>query len=134
MKSQFWIACYTDRHGRQLKRSTKTTDKAKALQIALEFERVEKMAQAGTLTASQVKKVLSEVSEKVIGDRIEIPTVEGYFKEWMVLVGRRTGAGTVERYQNTIDLFTQKLGLRAKQPVSTLTARHIEEFLAWRLK
>ncbi len=134
VKSQFWIACYTDRQGRQLKRSTKTTDKAKALQIALEFERVERMARAGNLTTAQVKKVLSEVAEKVTGDRIEIPTVEAYFKEWMALVRRRTSEATVERYQNTIDLFEKKLGLRAKQPISTLTARHIEEFLESRLK
>lgn len=51
-KSQFWIACYTDHNGRQLKRSTKTVDKAQALQIALELERVEGRGRAGLVTTT----------------------------------------------------------------------------------
>ena len=34
-KSRFWIASYTSRDGRQLKKSTKTTDKAQATEIAI---------------------------------------------------------------------------------------------------
>jgi hypothetical protein len=56
-KSRFWIACYTNREGRQLKRSTKTTDKRQALQITLELERVEKQASAGAMTTIQLRKV-----------------------------------------------------------------------------
>ena len=33
-KSKYWIACFTNRDGRQLKRSTKTTDRNQAMQIA----------------------------------------------------------------------------------------------------
>jgi len=38
--SRFLTACYTDKDGEQAKRSTKQTDRRKALAIALEFERV----------------------------------------------------------------------------------------------
>ena len=37
-KSQFWTACFTDENGRQLKRSTKLTDRAKAMSMAQKFE------------------------------------------------------------------------------------------------
>jgi len=40
-KSRFWTACYTARDGRQLKKSTKTTDRRAAVQIALDLERVQ---------------------------------------------------------------------------------------------
>ena len=37
-KSQFWTACFTDDNGRQLKRSTKLTDRNKATLMAQKFE------------------------------------------------------------------------------------------------
>ena len=69
-KSRYWTACYTSRDGRQLKRSTKTTDKNQATEIAIEFERVERRAMQGSLTSAQIKKVLNDVSEKVTGDTL----------------------------------------------------------------
>jgi hypothetical protein len=69
-KSRFWTACYTSRDGRQLKKSTKTTDKNQAIQIAIEFERVERRATQGTITTNQIKKVLNDVSEKITGDTL----------------------------------------------------------------
>ena len=82
-KSRFWTACYTDRSGRQLKRSTKTTDKRQALQIAMELERVERQANAGAITTIQLRKVLSDVSERINGDSLIAPSVEDYLNDWM---------------------------------------------------
>jgi signal transduction histidine kinase len=70
-KSKFWTACYTSHDGRQLKRSTKSTDKNQALEIALNFERVEKQAKQGALTSAKSKRVFNDVSEKVTGDILE---------------------------------------------------------------
>ena len=39
--SKFWTACYTDRDGKQVKRSTTQIKRKQALTIALEWERVE---------------------------------------------------------------------------------------------
>jgi hypothetical protein len=39
-QSKFWTACYTSHDGRQLKRSTKSTDKNQAREIAINFERL----------------------------------------------------------------------------------------------
>ena len=71
--SRFWTACYTSRDGRQLKRSTKTTDRNQALEI---LERAERKAKQGTLTSSYLKKVLNDVSEKVTGDTLTAPATE----------------------------------------------------------
>jgi hypothetical protein len=48
--SSFWTACYTDREGRQMKRSTRQTDKRKAMLIAVEYERVEAQARNAGVT------------------------------------------------------------------------------------
>jgi len=51
-QSKFWTACYTSHDGRKLKRSTKSTDKNQALEIAIDFERVEKQAKQGAISSA----------------------------------------------------------------------------------
>lgn len=131
--SKFWTACYTSREGRQLKRSTKTTDKRQALQIALELERVEKQASAGAITTVQLRKVLNDVSEKINGDTLIAPSVEDYFKDWMKGITARNRAATLERYGKTVRLFLAGLNGRAQKPVTGITPKDIETFLNTRL-
>jgi integrase len=133
-KSRFWIACFTDRDGRQLKRSTKSTDRRQALEIALELERVGRQARQGVLTTTQLKKVLNDVSERVTGDSLIAPTVEAYLNDWLDGVTARATAATVERYKNSVKLFLANLGAKAQKPVTAVTAKDAEGFLTWRLK
>ncbi len=85
-KSRFWTACYTSRDGRQLKRSTKTTDKRQALQIALELERVERQVSSGAVTAVQLKKVVNDFSERIIGESLIAPNTDDYLNGWTSLM------------------------------------------------
>ena len=133
-KSRFWIACYTNREGRQLKRSTKTTDKRQALQIALELERVERQANAGAMTTIQLRKVLSDVSEKINGETLMAPSVEDYLNDWLKGVSARNRVGTTWRYGKTIRLFLEGLGDKAKKPITVLTPHDFETFLNRRLE
>lgn len=66
--SQFWFARYWTRSGRQIRKSTKLTDKAAALSVAVEWERVESVAKNGMAAVSQLHKVVSQVSKEVIGE------------------------------------------------------------------
>ena len=131
--SKFWTACFTNHDGRQLKRSTKTTDKRQALQIALELERVEKQASAGAITTVQLRKVLNDVSEKINGDTLIAPSVEDYFKDWMKGITTRNRAATLERYRNTVRLFLSGLNGRAQKPITGITPKDVENFLNTRL-
>ena len=132
-KSRFWTACFTSRDGRQLKRSTKTTDKNQATEIAIEFERVERRAMQGTLTTTQIKKVLNDVSEKVTGDTLIAPATEVYLNEWLVAVGTRSTPATVERYKHSVKLFLASLGDKAQKPITAVTPKDAEDFLNSRL-
>ncbi|MHB8519208.1 MAG: tyrosine-type recombinase/integrase [Limisphaerales bacterium] len=131
--SSYWYACYTSHDGRQLKRSTKTSDRKKALQIAVELERVESEARKGMLTTTQLRKILSDVSEKVAGDSLATPSVEDYLNGWLEGVALRNSPATLERYENTVKHLLQSLGPVAKRPVSSVTPQHVEEFLNSRL-
>jgi integrase len=133
-KSRFWTACYTNRDGRQLKRSTKTTDKRQALQIALELERVERQANAGAITTIQLRKVLSDVSERINGDSLIAPSVEDYLNDWLKGIAARNRAATIERYGKTARLFLESVGDKATKPVTGITPKDVETFLNRRLK
>jgi len=133
-KSRFWTACYTSRDGRQLKRSTKTTDKNQATEIAIEFERVERRAMQGSLTTTQIKKVLNDVSEKVTGDTLIAPTTEVYLNEWVDGVSSRITPASVERYTHSVKLFLAHLADKALKPITSVTPRDVEGFLNARLK
>lgn len=133
-RSRFWTACFTSRDGRQLKRSTKTTDKNQATEIAIELERVERRARQGTLTTTQIKKVLNDVSEKVTGDTLIAPSTEIYLNEWLDGVGARATPATVERYKHSVRLFLEHLGGKAQQPITSITPSDAEGFLNSRLK
>lgn len=133
-KSRFWSACFTNRDGRQLKRSTKSTDRNQALEIAVELERVERQAKQGTLTTTQLRKVLNDVSEKVTGDSLAVPTSEKYLNDWLETVEARNTSATRERYGNTVKIFLQSLKDKAQKPVNSVTPKDVDAFLTGRLK
>ncbi len=132
-ESRYWIACFTDRNGRQLKRSAKTTDRNQAMRVAVELERVEQQARAGSLTTAQLRKVLNDVSEKVNGDSLAVPSVADYLNGWLDGVKARRATGTHVRYGNSVRLFLAHLGPREKKPMTSVTPAEVEGFLNWRL-
>lgn len=133
-KSKFWTACYTSRDGRQLKRSTKTTDRNQAYEVAIELERVEKQAKQGVLTTNQLRKVLNDVSERVNGDSLAVPSTEDYLNQWLEGIQARNTSATHERYGNAIKQFLASLKGKAKKPINMITPHDVEAFLNARLK
>jgi integrase len=131
-KSRFWYACYTSRDGRQVKKSTKTEDKASALRMAIEWERVERLSRDGLASTFQFQQVVSKVSREVMGEALPCPTVASYFAEWLEVTKRRVTERSALRYAHTADLFLKSLGTVAQQPLRALTPRHIERFMVAR--
>ena len=133
-KSKFWTACYTNREGRQMKRSTKLTNRSKALKVALEFEDAERSAKEGLATTVQLQKVVNQLAEEVTGESLVTPTVEEFLTEWLEHKrARKAAAGTIERYTHTVRLFLKHLGNSAKMRLPGLTPKHLEGFLKSRL-
>jgi hypothetical protein len=62
-RSRYFQAAFRDHQGRLIMRSTKVTDRAKALTITLEWERLAK--NADELVEAQVLKVISGLMERV---------------------------------------------------------------------
>ena len=132
-KSSFWFACYADRTGKQVRRTTKTTDRQVATKMAAEWERVERLAKEGNASVATFQKVVSQVAQQVIGDSLPSQTARQYFTEWLAGIDRKNSAGTAERYRNTVRLFLKSLGTAADQSIRSVGPREIEKFLHIRI-
>ncbi len=133
-KSPYWYACYTARDGRQLKRSTKSTERRQALKLALALEAAEDKAREGVLTTTQLQKILSDVSEEVTGAKLTPPTIEAYLREWLAGIRVRLKAHSAWIYENTVNRFVAHLGEVARRPVTSLASSDVEGFITARLK
>ncbi len=132
--SPYWTACYTNHLGRRVKRSTKLTEKRAATKLALEWEDVEACARNKRLTVVQIQKVISDLSEKITGEAIDIPNVEQFLTSW--LEGKKSKGSaprTLERYRHTVDLFLDYLGELRHTQITFLTPKHVDGFLNKRL-
>src|SRR5260370_17355180 len=82
-RSPYWIACYSDSTGRRLKKSTKLTNKQKALEVALSLEHGEHLARRGAFTEARLRELFEQTLERVIGAPVQHYTVETWFGWWI---------------------------------------------------
>ena len=102
---KFWFACYRDRTGRQIRKSTKLLDKAAALKIAVELERVENMAKTGMAAVSQFQRVVKPGIERSHRETLPSQSVEEYFAAWLPIAERRLGEISAKSYRLAVRRF-----------------------------
>jgi integrase len=127
-RSPYWIACYTAADGRRLKKSTRETDRKRALEVALTLERAESMARRGTLTEVRARELLAEVLERTTGETLPFHTVEGFLRDWLAGKEVSKAANTFVNYAQTVKGFLAHLGARAKLSLTAMTAKDVSSF------
>jgi len=133
--SQYYHAAFRGPGGRLILRSTKCTDRNKALAAALEFERAAKLASAGNLVEAQARKIVADIMERAGGDEmLRAPTVEAHFRGWLEGKEASKKSGTAARYETVVSRFLEGLGSRAGKPLTALSSRDVEGFLNARTK
>jgi hypothetical protein len=131
----YWHGAWRASDGRLVLRSTKQTDRKKAMAFALECERAEKLAGAGTLTEAQARSILNRILERAaMGETLRSPTVTDYFRSWLAGKEAMKSAGTAARYGISVGEFLAHLGNRARRPLSSLAPQHVKSFVAMRCK
>src|ERR1700683_5579728 len=104
--SKDWVCCFTAADGRQLKRSTRETDKRKAQTICEVWERAESLGRDGLLTTdAQFRRVLEEGFERINGKKVVNLTVREWLTRWIKGESGAVAASTLKRYQQIIDSF-----------------------------
>jgi integrase len=127
-RSPYWIACYTAADGRQLKKSTKQTDRKKALEVSLALERAEDLAKKGTLTETRTRELLAEVLERTTGETLPFFTAEGFLRDWLNGKEVSKAASTFINYSQTVNSFLAHLGKRAKLSIAAITPKDVSTF------
>jgi integrase len=122
-KSQYWTACFTDENGRQRKRSTKLTDRAKATGMAQKFEAAYKMK----LTEAQARKVVSDIYEQIHGEQLFHATTRKFFTDWLAGKKNELSSGSHKRYENAVDKLLAFLAERADRDIAYVHKRDLTE-------
>ena len=82
--SKYWHAAFRGPDGRLVLRSTKQSDRTRALAVAMEFERAVKLAIRGDLVESQARDVLKDIMARAdIGETLQTVSIKDWFAEWL---------------------------------------------------
>ena len=128
-RSPFWFCSYRSGDGRWLKKSTKQTDRRKAIEFCFKLEEAEQAAlNRRTLTTAQARKLFNEVLERAGDEPLDNFTVEGWFCEWMATKKAARGQKTGERYEKPIKDILAHLGTRASLPLRAVTPKDVRSF------
>jgi integrase len=129
-KSKFWTCCYTAADGRQLKRSTRETDKSKARIICEAWEQAESLGSAGLLTSrEQLRIVLEQTFRRLTGKEIENVTAKEWLARWLKAEEGAVASTTFAKYSQIINAFVAFLGTRAEVALEAITT---DDFLRYR--
>ena len=96
-KSRYWIAAFRDASGKQIRRSTRETDRKRALAVALAFERAAKSKGS----PQRVRQVLSEfLRDHFSGDQaLPQATLAACCQQWLAARKAETSPGTHRHYE-----------------------------------
>lgn len=127
-KSPYFYAAFLNGDGRRSFKSTKQTDRDKALEVCRGWERAAKQGRAGSLTEVQVRKVLGEIYERTTGEAIKFPNVTDFLNGWVKSKATTKSSSTVRIYRDAVNAFLSHLGSRSALSIASITARDVETF------
>lgn len=133
-----WYACYKmptgqiDTRGRpvfkRLQRSTGTTDKSRAHQMAIAYERAADLAAHKRWTEQSAHKFLAEITA-VSGIEIsQVEQTEKFLQRWLEAKKQTAAKKTWANFSGIISDFLKWLGNRRLSPLVDITPRLIADF------
>src|SRR5205814_2605638 len=122
-RSPFWYACYTTADGRRLKKSTKQTDERKAKLVADALQRAEDIARDRALTEVRARELLSDVLQRVSGERLHVFTLAEWFDHFVKQKQKSRADKTALRHEQMMKEFVQFLGARAQRNIAAIGSK-----------
>ena len=131
-RSKYFQAAFRDGQGRLIQRSTKVTDRSKAMTIALEWERLAK--NLDELVESQARKVVSDLMERVGNEAIRAPSTKKFLSDWILGKELNRSESTAIRYRGIVESFLKGLGQKAERPITAISPTDIQSYLKSRME
>ena len=122
--SKFWVACFTDRTGRRLKKSTGTTDRRAGQRIADAYEEASNKKR----TARQVRDVIAALHKEITGDDLPSVSFREFSESWLARKAPEIAPGTLSFYRGAVTKFTAFLGAKADAELAEITTDDVVSF------
>jgi len=122
--SKYWTGCFTDADGKQRKRSTKLTDRNKALKIAEGWEQEYRNVRA----EGQTRKVFAEIRREIHGDTHLDQSIDQFMNEWLEGKRNEISPATWKKYEQASRDFRNWLGESKNKDLSILTPTLIRQW------
>jgi integrase len=127
-KSPYWYCAYVSPEGKRCFRSTKQTDRKKALEFCLKLEKAASAARAGELTERTARKILDDILESVGGAKLKSESLRAFAANWLAGKELSVSLNAARHYRKAVGQFLEFLGQRADKPLSALVVRDIEGY------
>lgn len=125
--SKHYMARFRSADGTWLARSTKETNRAKALRLAFELESAGAALSTDDPTAAQVDRIVRDLWQRHTGKRIGLNRTDEFLRSWVRSLKRKPG--TIERYTQITDEFIALLGERAAMDLKAITTADVQAFV-----
>ena len=122
--SRYWIASFYDARGRLHRRSTRETNRARALEIAKKYERAAKAKG----NPQRVRKILSEFLRDHFGEELPFAAANDFIGQWLAARKAETSPATFRRYEEITAKFLTFLGPKAQGPLEQIGKTQIVAF------
>ena len=132
--SKYWIACFTDLHGRRLKRSTKVVAKEKTRKQALEIAEGYEAISSRRRSALHVRRVISDLHQKITGESLANQSLRQYVAAWLAVKAHEVAPSTLLTYNTDTKKLIDFMGDRADQDIVEVSRQDLLDFRAEEMK
>ena len=105
-RSKFWFGCFRDANGRQRRKSTRTSDRKKAIKIAEQYEQVGQRK----MPARAVRETLAELYREIYNESVPSATVRGFIENWLKMKQAEISPATLAFYRKSTNKLLEFLG------------------------
>ena len=126
-RSPYWQAIIYLPDGRKTTKSTGTTKKRDAQQIADQFEQASGVGKSGKLTERLARGTISHIFAIANQDKLEASTTEDYLHNWLKRKQIESSEATADRYASLVQRFLTRIGAKAKRDIMHLNSKDISK-------
>lgn len=123
-KSKFWSACYRLPDGTRTKRTTKETNRKKALALAELLEAEFRRA----VPASRARQLIADAYKNSTAKELPQKTIKSFFADWLSAKKPELDVSTSEKYTATVRDFIEYLGEKAAQDLLLISLEDLHGF------
>jgi integrase len=117
-----------DADGRRTQRSTKQSDRRKALAIANQFEKAAKLAAEKRLGEAQARRVLSDIYEITNSEPLASATARAFLTQWPIKKQDSISSRTYQAYTQVARDFIVSLGSKADRDISQISRADVSKY------